>query len=439
MTMIAKTARTLTLAFSLLLGADLAPVLAADGRFTIAVIPDTQNYVDFIHQRAEGFPLDAADMMVEQMRYIADNAASRGGDIVFATGVGDVWQHPTIAIDPEHAARGFSARPLPAGMNPDRWTRGVREVEIPASIAAYRLLDGALPFSVVSGNHDYDAQWWEESWPRDLTAPQGDLRRLGMIHVGGLTEWTRAFGADSEFFKNRPWYVAAHQDGADSAQIFEAGGYRFLHIGLQFSPTDASLKWAETVIHAHPGLPTIITTHDFLNKDGERLPHPVVNQTVVDPFDNSPQGIWDKLVARNPQIFMVLSGHHNGQSFRVDQNRQGGAVYQILSDYQDRNQAALDAGVPADKAPALGDGWMRLMQFDMDAATPTVRVRTWSTHYRRFASDEANYARWYKPNEQPQLSDEDFLSRDEFSISLTDFRARFGAPVASVQAAAVSK
>ncbi|WP_201789554.1 hypothetical protein, partial [Cronobacter sakazakii] len=102
----------------------------------------------------------------------------------------------------------------------------------------------------------------------------------------------------------------------------------------------------------------------------------------------------------------------------------------ILSDYQDRNQAALDAGVAADKAPALGDGWMRLMQFDMDAAPPTVRVRTYSTHYRRFASEEPNYARWYKPNEQPHLSDEDFLNRDEFTIPLTDFRARFGAPAA---------
>ncbi|QYC09137.1 hypothetical protein [Brevundimonas nasdae] len=108
-------------------------------RFTIAVIPDTRNYVDFTHQRAESFAFDARDMMVEQMRYIADNAVSRGGEIVFATGLGDVWQHSTIAIDPEHAARGFSARPLPdgpqSGMNPDRWTRGVREVELPASIA----------------------------------------------------------------------------------------------------------------------------------------------------------------------------------------------------------------------------------------------------------------------------------------------------------------
>ncbi|WP_427788776.1 serine/threonine protein phosphatase [Brevundimonas diminuta] len=405
------------------------PALAQsqDRQFTIAVIPDTQNYVDFTHQRAEGFAFDAREMMTQQMRFIADNAASRGGSIVFATGVGDVWQHPTLAIDPAHAARGFSPRPAPPGVSLDRYAQGVREVEIPSAVEAYRLLDGVLPFSVVSGNHDYDAQWWEASWPQDLSAPQGDLRRLGMIHVGGLKEWTRAFGSESFFFKDRPWYVGAHEQGADSAQIFEAGGYRFLHIGLQFAPSDNSLKWAETIIHAHPGLPTIITTHDFLDKHGERMPHPVVNQAVVDPYDNNPQAVWDKLVFRNPQIFMVLSGHHNGQSYRVDANREGGAVYQILSDYQDRNQAAIDAGVDPAKAPALGDGWMRLMAFDMSGQTPRIRVRTYSTFYHRYASDEPNYARWYKTNEQPGLSDEEFLNRDEFTISLDDFRDRFGA------------
>lgn len=110
----------------------------------------------------------------------------------------------------------------------------------------------------------------------------------------------------------------------------------------------------------------------------------------------------------------------------MDANRDGGAVHQILSDYQDRNQAAIDAGVAPAKAPALGDGWMRLMAFDMSGQTPRIRVRTYSTFYHRYASDEPNYARWYKANEQPHLSDEEFLNRDEFTISLDDFRARFG-------------
>ncbi|QSF55708.1 serine/threonine protein phosphatase [Brevundimonas fontaquae] len=395
-------------------------------RFTIAVIPDTQNYADFTHQRAASFPFDARDLMTEQLQFIADQAASRGGDIVFATAVGDVWQHPVLAIDPDHAARGFRPRPMSGGDNLVKMAEGVRTVEIPAAIAAYDLIDGVLPFSVVSGNHDYDGQWWDEQWPQDLTAPAGDLRRLGMIHIGGLTAWNQAFGADTKFFKDRPWYVASHDGGADSAQVFEAGGYRFLHIGLQMAPSDASLTWAETVIHAHPGLPTLITTHDFIDKTGKRRAHPVVDLHALDPYDNDAQGVWDKLIARNPQIFMVLSGHHNGQAFRTDLNRQGGAVYQLLSDYQDRNQTGRDAGLTPDRAPGIGDGWMRLMAFDMTGETPTVRVRAYSTHYRQYASDQPEYAQRYKPNEQPQMSDADFVASDDFVIRLEDFRARFG-------------
>lgn len=405
------------------------PALAQtdDRRFTIAVIPDTQNYTDHTHQTEAGFPFDAREQLMEQMRFIADNAISRGGDIVFATAVGDVWQFPTTTVDPDHAGRGFSARPLPAGPDLQDRARQVREVEIPAAVEAYRIIDGVLPFSVVPGNHDYDAQWWEESWPRDLTAPEGDLRRLGMIHVGGLTAFTAAFGDRSAFFTDRPWYVASHDDGADSAQVFEAGGYRFLHIGLQMAPSDASLKWAETVIHAHPGLPTLVSTHDFIDKTGARQAHPVVDLNALDPFDNSAQGVWDKLISRNPQIFMVLSGHHNGQAFRTDLNRQGGAVYQLLSDYQDRNQTALDAGLTPGRAAGIGDGWLRLMAFDMDGEVPTVRVRTYSTHYGVHASEQAEYADRYKPNEQPRMTDEDFVAADEFVIRLEDFRARFGA------------
>ena len=35
-----------------------------DTAFTIAVIPDTQNYLDFTHQAKDGFPFDAAKMFM---------------------------------------------------------------------------------------------------------------------------------------------------------------------------------------------------------------------------------------------------------------------------------------------------------------------------------------------------------------------------------------
>ena len=71
-------------------------------RFTLAVIPDTQNYLDYSHQRKEGFALDGSDLFIQQMQDVASR-----DDVVFVAAVGDVWQHQTLDIDPQHAARGL--------------------------------------------------------------------------------------------------------------------------------------------------------------------------------------------------------------------------------------------------------------------------------------------------------------------------------------------
>ena len=46
-------------------------------RFTIAMIPDTQNYTDYTHQKAEGFAIDASELFLEQLGWVADHARSR--------------------------------------------------------------------------------------------------------------------------------------------------------------------------------------------------------------------------------------------------------------------------------------------------------------------------------------------------------------------------
>lgn len=401
-----------------------APAAPATGRdFTIAVLPDTQNYIDYTHQAVEGFPFDGRELFMAQMRYVADHLTANGGDIAFVSGLGDVWQHQTLLIDPAHAARGFqrSATPIIDKATPPK----VREVEMPSARDGYLLLAGKTPFSVVPGNHDYDAMWPDANHPpRPTETSAGDI---GKLHAGGLTNFVSVFGADTDFFRGKPWYVASHDHGADSAQIFTAGGYKFLHIGLQFDPPDASLAWAAEVMKRHPGLPTIISTHDYMNKDGERLPNPIIDNHAIDPIDNSPQMVWDKLISQHDQIFLVLCGHENGQAARVDANRFGHQVYQVLSDYQDRRQTAVDAHATLAPGEGIGDGWLRLMTFHMGGAAPTVHVHTYSSFYKKESADTAEYAAWYKAHEKPKLSDAQFHGQDDFVLDLTDFRQRFGA------------
>jgi 3',5'-cyclic AMP phosphodiesterase CpdA len=364
-------------------------------------------------------------MFLEQLQFVADHTQSAGGDIAFVTAMGDVWQHQTLAIDPAHAARGFKriANPIMDGAFAP--TPKTREIELPMARRGYELIAGKTPFSVVPGNHDYDAMWTDASHPPAKVFK--DMSSLGELHAGGLDNFRSVFSADSPFFKGKPWYIASHDGGADSAQIFTAGGYRFLHIGLQFDPPNESLAWAATVIRSHPGLPTIVSTHDFLETTGRREPNPIIDNHAVDPNDNTPQMVWDKLIADNDQIFLVLCGHEHAQAFRADDNRLGHKVYQVLADYQSRHHTSDEAGYRKFHVEeGIGDGWMRLMTFDLAAPTPRVHVHTYSTVYKRESVDTPAYAAWYKAQEKPGLSDADFKSADDFSFDLPDFRRRFG-------------
>jgi hypothetical protein len=427
---IAKTARRAALmsaaALALLGGEAHAAAPADGGRFTIAVIPDTQNYLDYTHHKAAGYPFDAKPMFIEQMQYVADHLKSQGGDIAFVTAMGDVWQHQTLKIDPGHVARGFKRVDNPIMDAEFAPTEKVTTVEMPTAKEGYELLAGKTPFSVVPGNHDYDAMWTDASHPP--AAKFVDMSSLGMLHSGGLDNFRKVFSDQSAFFKGKSWYVASHDGGADSAQIFTAGGYKFLHIGLQFDPPNASLEWAASIIKRYPGLPTIVSTHDFLQTSGERVPNPIIDNHAVDPEDNTPQMVWDKFISQNDQIFLVLCGHEHAQAFRTDDNRFGHKVYQVLADYQSRHHTSDEAGVKSiSPEEGIGDGWFRLMTFDMNGAQPSVHVHTYSTLYKKESVDTAEYAAWYKAHEKPQLTDAEFHAQDDFTVDLTDFRARFGA------------
>jgi len=388
---------------------------AAANRFTIAVIPDTQNYVDYNHRKSAGYQLDGSQIFLQQMGWVAGKSRVNGGDIVFSISLGDMWQHASVLIDPEHVGRGFRAIPWE---DSNAWIRPeTRSFEMPLVAKGYLLIADKLPFSVVPGNHDFDSQWSDAEFPPNPSI-KTDARE-GAYVAGGLSNFRSIFDANSSFFKNKSWYVGTSPSGGDSADLFEAGGYRFLQISLQYHTPNSSLIWAQGIIKRYKGLPTIVSTHAFLKTPGERL-----NDLISDLEENNPEVVWQKFISQNDQIFLVLSGHWCAQAHRRDDNRFGHSVDQVLSDYQCRWQAARDAGA-REMGLGLGDGWMRLLQFDLDEAIPSIHVRTYSTFYNAFSSDLPTYAQWYKKDEWPTLSDADFLKQDDFVIYLGDFRERF--------------
>ena len=259
----------------LIAGCDTAPEV--DQKFTIAVIPDTQNYVDFTYQKNEGFPINAAELFIKQMEFLAANTEARGGEITFVTSVGDVWQNNEIGIDQAHYARGMRQIPETQESPTEKLLAGIHNFELPLARRGYDLIEATgIPFSVAPGNHDYEYWWYVNPFPGDAEKSAKLLAQNAPLdwHIGGYKIFNGVFGPDSKYFKNKNWYINSFHGGVNSAQIFDAGGYKFLHFAFEMQAGDDVLAWAQEIITENPGIPTIMSTHDFLNPLAQRLPSP---------------------------------------------------------------------------------------------------------------------------------------------------------------------
>ena len=258
----------------------LAAVPSVAQRFTVVVLPDTQYYA----QHAEWtYHFEA------QTQWTVDHLDE--WDIVFLSHVGDIVQN---------------------GSQTAEWQRAA---------AAMDRLDGALPYAAVIGNHD-----WASTGNKD-TSTANYLANFGPHRYAG-----------------RPWYAGGDPSGLNHAQLFDGGGKTFLHLTLEWRPdweSDA-LAWAQSVIDAHPGVPTIISSHEHLTDahGGDR--------------SASGENVFNRLVRSNDQVFMVLNGHYTqgaafGEHYELHLNDYGRPVIEMLADFQRR--------------PEGGDGWLRLLEF----------------------------------------------------------------------------
>jgi hypothetical protein len=127
--------RSLALALAPFSAMAALPVAAhADSIFTIAVIPDTQNYTDITK------PAGSNAVFTAETQYLADNRTSL--NLAFTTFVGDIVQHGDGTNGtPGNTSWGAGAE----------WARARQAVDI--------LAQTGLPFGMTPGNHDY----WPES------------------------------------------------------------------------------------------------------------------------------------------------------------------------------------------------------------------------------------------------------------------------------------
>lgn len=281
------------------------PTPATMPPYTLVALPDTQFY-------SESYP----DIFVSQTQWIVDHVTQ--SNIVFVTHEGDIVNRCN---------------------QPAQWTNALKAMD---------LLNGKIPYGVCPGNHDMDSPTGDGK--RDVNAPPA------------WTTYASHFGPDryKDQSWTKGWYGGTSKNGANSWQTFKAGQRMYLALSLEFNLSPASLAYAGEVIKAHPGLPTIVTTHGFLDVDGKRLP--------------AGEQAFKPLTDDNPQIFLLLCGHMHGVSRRVDNNKSGQCVIQILADYQSDEKG--------------GNGYLRLLGFD--EAAGKIHVKTYSPYVDKYRTDDAN-------------------------------------------------
>jgi hypothetical protein len=153
-------------------------------------------------------------------------------------------------------------------------------------------------------------------------------------------------------FQGRPWFGGSSPSGMSSVTYFSAGGVDFMQIHLDCDTPVRELAWAQAVIDANRGRPTMLTTHRYL-QDAEDYTsgvplvasgrYPDVWYSVEDVYN--PDGIRSEeffqwFVRRNPSVFMVTCGHFHEEFRQVSQNVAGLPVHEVLADYRTTRTAA---------------------------------------------------------------------------------------------------
>jgi len=200
----------------------------------------------------------------------------------------------------------------------DQWVR---------ADAAYDKLDAAgLPYGVLAGNHDVNQM------------------------TNDYTQFSQWFG--QQRFESNPWYGESYLDNRGHYDLISAGGIDFIQLYMGWAPGDAEIAWMNETLAKYPERKAILNLHEYMLTTGGLGP--------------VPQRIYDEVIATNPNVMMVMSGHYHDAFTRYDSFDDNGdgtpdrTVTQMLFDYQGLAEGGL--------------GYLRLMQFDNVGQKMTVRT-----------------------------------------------------------------
>ena len=290
---------------------------APKGTFSIVVIPDTQQYRGRGTKRVgeEAAPL-SNHVFDAWTDWIAANLERQR--IVLVSHVGDI-----VNLN-----------------NRDQWTLARQCMD---------KLHGRVPYGISVGNHDMNAD--------------GDCSLFQEVFAKSRFAEFQWYGG---CFDKSVKTDAISGNNANSVQLFEAAGMKFVALHLECNAPDDVLDWANSVLQKHSDRRAMITTHMGLGpRDKPGTPEDYFNAPKGrmtwtkrhGDRGNSPQQMWDKCFRKHKNLFLICCGDQSRtQAMRQKTVAQhGNTVHELLSDY--------------------GAGGLRVMRFI--PATNVIEIRTW--------------------------------------------------------------
>ena len=210
-------------------------------------------------------------------------------------------------------------------------------------------LNGVVPYSLVRGNHD------------------------------GTEKYNNAFAGNTAYTEQ---FEGFYQNGKvdDSYKRFTVGGTKYLVFTLNNGAKDDVLAWAGSIIEQYPDHKVIITTHAYLSEDGDTLKSGDADTPSKNGEEyNDGNEMWDKLVSKYENIFLVMSGHVDTDYVVCTQSVgvNGNTVTQLLIDPQ-----GLDEEVGS-------TSMVTMLYFSEDGET--VSVETYSTVRNQYFAKENQF------------------------------------------------
>lgn len=201
-------------------------------------------------------------------------------------------------------------------------------VEWDVAVQAMAKLRG-IPHGVLAGNHDVGTSRMNYKYFREY------------------------FG--EEYTANFPWYGGGYKENRGHYDLVTMGNTDYLFVYMGYGPDSFCIQWINETFAAYPDRVGILCLHEYLDTDME--------------LKDIGEVIQKKVVAKNPNLYLVLCGHRYAVDHLTTEFDDDGdgtpdrTVYAMISNYQ----AFGDYG---------GDGYLRLLQIHESAGE--IRIHAYS-------------------------------------------------------------